>query len=166
MPPIFDGIFVSSVLGTDSGRVILFLAGIACAGKAAMSKESEMTAKQKQEVIKEFNLKKGILVATFSGVMSACFSYGLRAGDPIKAIALQHGATTLWQGLPVLVPVLLGGFTTNFLWCLGLNIKNRTVKEYFHSGPRDNPVPMRPRRRHLVLPVPLLQHGRNPDGEI
>jgi L-rhamnose-H+ transport protein len=147
MPPIFDGIFVSSVLGTDSGRVILLgvavcLAGIACAGKAGMCKESEMSAEKKREVIKEFNLRKGILVATFSGVMSACFSYGLRAGDPIKAIALQHGTTTLWQGLPVLVPVLLGGFTTNFLWCLGLNIKNRTGREYFDAGPRKNRVPM------------------------
>ena len=147
MPPIFDGVFVSSVLGTESGRYVLVgvavcLAGIACAGKAGMSKESEMSVAQKREVIKEFNLKKGILVGTFSGVMSACFSYGLRAGDPIKEIALHHGTTTLWQGLPVLVPVLLGGFTTNFIWCLGLNIKNRTGKEYFDSGPSDNRVPM------------------------
>src|SRR6476661_5454385 len=86
MPPIFDGVFVSSVLGTTSGQVILIgvavcLSGIAFAGKAGMSKEREMSAEQKKEVIKEFNLKKGILVATFSGVMSACFSYGLRAGD-------------------------------------------------------------------------------------
>ena len=48
-----------------------------------------MSAEQKKAVIREFNLKKGILVATFSGVMSACFSYGLRAGDPIKAIHAQ-----------------------------------------------------------------------------
>ena len=61
------------------------MAGIAFAGKAGMSKESEMSPEQKKAVIKEFNLKKGVLVATFSGVMSACFSYGLRAGDPIKA---------------------------------------------------------------------------------
>jgi L-rhamnose-H+ transport protein len=122
MPPIFDGVFVSHVLGTTSGQVILVgvavcLSGIVFAGKAGMSKEREMSAEQKQKVIKEFNLKKGILVATFSGVMSACFSYGLRAGDPIKAITLSHGTSMLWQGLPVLVPVLLGGFTMNFIWC-------------------------------------------------
>src|SRR5579863_7635352 len=109
MPPIFDGVFFSGVLGTTSGRVILLgvgvcMAGIAIAGLAGMSKEREMSSAQKQEVIKEFDLRKGVLVATFSGVMSACFSYGLRAGDPIKALALQHGTTTLWQGLPVLVP--------------------------------------------------------------
>jgi L-rhamnose-H+ transport protein len=139
MPPIFDGVFLTSVLGTVSGRVILLgvavcMAGIAFAGKAGISKENEMSEDQKQEVIKEFNLKKGVLVATFSGVMSACFSYGLRAGDPIKALALRHGTTPLWQGLPVLVPVLLGGFTTNFVWCIALNFRNRSGHEYFSSG--------------------------------
>jgi len=147
MPPIFDGIFASKVLATASGRVILAgvavcLSGIAFAGKAGMSKEREMSAEQKQETIKEFNLKKGILVATFSGVMSACFSYGLRAGDPIKAITLHHGTSTLWQGLPVLVPVLLGGFTTNFIWCVALNIRNRSGHEYLSA--RRTKAPMIP----------------------
>ncbi|HET8967170.1 MAG TPA: L-rhamnose/proton symporter RhaT, partial [Candidatus Acidoferrum sp.] len=38
---------------------------------------------------------------------------------------------TLWQGLPVLVVLLLGGFTTNFIWCVILNIRNRTGYQYF-----------------------------------
>jgi L-rhamnose-H+ transport protein len=147
MPPIFDGVFAASVLGTVSGRVILFgvavcLGGIACAGKAGMSKEKEMSAAEKQKVIKEFNLKKGVIVATFSGVMSACFSYGLRAGDPIKALTLHHGTTTLWQGLPVLVVVLLGGFTTNCIWCVALNIRNKSGHEYFSAGREPERAPM------------------------
>jgi L-rhamnose-H+ transport protein len=147
MPPIFDGVFASSVLGTVSGRVILFgvavcLGGIACAGKAGISKEKEMSAAEKQKVIKEFNLKKGVLVATFSGVMSACFSYGLRAGDPIKALTLHHGTTTLWQGLPVLVVVLLGGFTTNCIWCVALNIRNKSGRQYFSGGLEPERAPM------------------------
>jgi len=142
MPPIFDGVFASSVLGTTSGQIILLgvavcLGGIAFAGKAGMSKEKEMSAEQKQSVIKEFNLKKGVLVATFSGVMSACFSYGLRAGDPIKALTLQRGTSTLWQGLPVLVVVLLGGFTTNCIWCVILNIRNRTGYQYTSAISRE-----------------------------
>ena len=77
-----------------------------------------MSTEQKRVSIKEFDLKKGLLVATFSGVMSACFAYGLAAGDPIKAITIHHGTPVLWQGLPVLVVVLAGGFTTNFIWCV------------------------------------------------
>jgi len=136
-------VFASEVLGTHSGLIILggvatCLLGIAFAGAAGVSKEREMSTEQKRASIKEFDLKKGLLVATFSGVMSACFAYGLAAGDPIKAITLQHGTPTLWQGLPVLVIVLAGGFTTNFIWCLILNVRNRTGYQYFEAEIRGN----------------------------
>ncbi len=138
MPPIFAGEFASKVLGTQSGLVILAgvavcLLGIGIAGAAGISKERELSTEQKQAAIKEFNLRRGLLVAVFSGVMSACFAYGLTAGDPIKAITLREGTSTLWQGLPVLVVVLLGGFATNFVWCLILNIRNRTGHEYLQA---------------------------------
>ena len=138
MPPIFAGEFTRHVVGTISGRVILLgifvcLLGIAVAGLAGISKERKMSAAEKQAVIKEFDLKKGTGVAILSGIMSACFAYGLAAGDPIKALTLKHGTPVLWQGLPVLIVVLIGGFTTNFIWCLWLNIRNRTGHQYFTS---------------------------------
>ena len=137
LPPIFNGVFATEVLGTQSGRVILVgvavcLAGIACAGAAGVSKERELPEEKKRESIKEFDLKRGLMVATFSGIMSSCFAYGLAAGDPIKALTVQHGTTPLWQGLPVLVVVLAGGFTTNFIWCVILNARNRTGGQYFN----------------------------------
>jgi len=143
MPPIFRGQFFTDVWGTRSGFTILIgvgvcLLGILVAGAAGVSKEREMSEEQKRASIKEFNLKTGILVATFSGVMSACFAFGLAAGDPIKEITLRHGTRTLWQGLPVLVVVLLGGFTTNFIWCVILNVRNRTGYQYFSSKIRNN----------------------------
>ncbi len=139
---ISQGKFATEVLHTPSGHVVLFgvavcLAGIAIAGLAGMSKENEMSEEKKRASIKEFSFKKGLLVATFSGVMSASFSYGLAAGDPIKEITLAHGTAVLWKGLPVLVVVLLGGFTTNFIWCLLLNIKNKTGHQYFSPTFRD-----------------------------
>jgi len=144
VPPIFNGVFRSQILETSSGRVILCgvfvcLAGIALAGLAGFYKERAMSPAAQQAAIKEFNLKKGIGVATLSGVMSACFAYGLAAGAPIKMITLQHGTPTLWQGLPVLVVVLVGGFTTNFIWCLALNIRNKTSYQYFSADPRNYP---------------------------
>jgi len=143
VPPIYHGTFFSNVLPTLSGQVIVLgiaicMAGIVFAGKAGMSKEKEMTVEQKTAVIGEFNLKKGVIVATFSGVMSACFSFGLDAGAPIKALALQHGTSTLWQGLPVLVVLLAGGFTTNFIWCVILNVKNHTGYQYFSAEIRNH----------------------------
>jgi L-rhamnose-H+ transport protein len=138
IPPIFRGQFATEVLGTRSGLTILVgvavcLLGIVLAGAAGVSKEKEMSEEQKRAAIKEFNLKKGLLLATFSGVMSACFAYGLAAGDPVKELTLRHGTPTLWQGLPVLVVLLLGGFTTNFIWCAILNFRNRTSHQYFDS---------------------------------
>jgi L-rhamnose-H+ transport protein len=138
VPPIFRGEFVTQVLGTTSGRVILLgificLAGIAAAGFAGISKERVMSPQQQRIAIKEFNLRKGVGVAVLSGVMSACFAYGLAAGDPIKMLTLQHGTAELWQGLPVLVVVLLGGFLTNFVWCAILLARNRTGYQYFTS---------------------------------
>jgi L-rhamnose-H+ transport protein len=65
--------------------------------------------------------------------MSACFAYGLAAGDPIKDLTIRHGTPPLWQGLPVLVVVLLGGFTTNFIWTVILNIRNKSGHEYLAS---------------------------------
>jgi L-rhamnose-H+ transport protein len=138
MPPIFHGEFVGQVLGTASGRIILLgvgvcLAGIAVAGWAGMSKEREMTDEQKKSTIKEFNFTKGILVATFSGVMSACFAYALDAAAPIAEASLARGTPPIWTGLPKLIVVLLGGFTSNFIWCAILNVRNRTAGQYFSS---------------------------------
>jgi L-rhamnose-H+ transport protein len=136
IPPIFRGEFMGEVLGTASGRTILLgvticLIGIVMAGLAGISKERVMSPAQQKAVIAEFDLKKGLAVATLSGVMSACFAYGLAAGEPIKLLTLKHGTPTLWQGLPVLVVILIGGFTTNFIWCVALNFRNRTGHEYF-----------------------------------
>src|SRR6201981_2163806 len=150
MPPIFRGEFMSQVVGTSSGRVILFgifvcLAGIIAAGLAGISKARVMSPEQQRATIEEFDLRKGIGVAVLSGVMSACFAYGLAAGDPIKTLTLQHGTAKLWQGLRVLIVVLVGGFLTNFIWCLILLTRNKTGYQFFHSqvrvnGLKDEPI--------------------------
>ena len=156
MPPLFRGEFATMVLGTVSGRVILggvatCVLGIAIAGVAGISKERELTAEQKTAVIQEFDLKKGLLVATFCGIMSACFSYGLAAAEPIRALTLRHGTAPLWQGLPALIVVLWGGFTTNVIWCLILNRRNGSYKEYLGVPAGAAPVGGIPLARNFIL---------------
>jgi L-rhamnose-H+ transport protein len=155
IPPIFRGEFMTQVAGTPSGRIILLgifvcLLGIAAAGLAGIYKERAMSPEQQKETIKEFDLKKGVGVALLSGVMSACFAYGLAAGDPIKVLTIKHGTPDLWQGLPVLVVVLLGGFTTNFIWCLILNIRNKTGYQYFTSISRESNDPNQGERETII----------------
>ena len=138
IPPIYDGTFVG-MLTTASGLTILAgvlvcLIGIAVCGWAGISKEKELSAEEKKATIKEFDFARGLLVAIFAGIMSACMAFGIAAGKPIAQLSVQRGVPTLWQNNPVLVVVLAGGFTTNFIWCIFVNIKNRTAKDYLNSG--------------------------------
>jgi L-rhamnose-H+ transport protein len=135
IPPIAQGEFAEKLLNTPSGRwifagVLVCLVGIAVAGLAGKRKEAEMPDELKRESIREFDFRKGLLVATFCGVMSACFAFGLAAGGPVKELTLRHGTAPLWQGLPVLCIVLLGGFTTNFIWSMILHARNKSLHEY------------------------------------
>jgi len=273
VPPIFKAFLpdipvdssIVEIVKSTAGQVTLAgvavcLLGIGIAALAGLTKEREMSETAKKQAIAEFNFTKGILVATFSGIMSACFAFGLAAAGPIKidslktgylngaaqsgvrvvdrgslptlagdqfarqlalsapsgvsrnpltfgelvegietnavfsglvaaqlansndaitrrltaytsgyekmrtnipivtiirelkdfsqkevalAIALGGGDVIalhkrfgLWQGLPALVVVLLGGFTTNFLWCVLLNLKNRTGYQYLAAQVR------------------------------
>ena len=126
---------ILQIAATLSGQitldgVLICLVGIALAAMAGLNKEREMSDAEKTSAIKEFNFPKGMAVATFSGVMSACFAFALTAGKPIGEASLLAGTDQIWTGLPKLVVVLLGGFTTNFLWCLFLHFKNGTSYQY------------------------------------
>jgi len=134
MPPLVSG-ELAKTLPTLHGQVImgglaLCLAGIVVIGRAGRLKERDMSPAKQKVAIAEFDLKKGILVAIFSGITSACFAYGLAAGESVKALTLTAGTAPLWQGLPVLCLVLLGGATTNFIWCGILIFRNRTGGEF------------------------------------
>lgn len=135
LPPIFSGEF-ASVVRTTSGLIVMggvavCLLGIVVSGLAGFAKERELPEKDKTASVKEFSFRKGIWVATFCGIMSACMSYGFAAGKPIAELAVAHGASSLWQNLPVLIVILAGGFTTNLIWCAFLNVRNRTFGDYF-----------------------------------
>lgn len=137
IPPIFNGEIVK-LLSSASGLVTLFgvlvcLGGIAVCGLAGILKERDLSPEQKQAAIREFNFMKGVWVAVFAGIMSACMAFAIQAGKPIAALAVEHGSAELWQNTPVFIVILAGGFTTNFIWCLILNIRNRTAGDYVNS---------------------------------
>lgn len=142
IPPIFynyfpqDGkISFSDMMATQGGRMVLLgvlvcLAGIAICGKAGMMKENELSEEQKRKSIAEFSLVKGLIVATISGILSACFNFGIEAGKPMAEAAVAHGYNPLFQNNVTYVVLLWGGLTTNFVWCIILNAKNKTFSDY------------------------------------
>jgi len=134
-PPIFNGT-LAAIAATPSGRITLAgilvtLLGMVLVAMAGRSKERELGAgQQAQQGVAEFSLRKGLAIAMFSGVMSGCFAWGLAAGQPIEQLTLAAGTDPLAQGLPVLCVVLAGGFTTNFIWCLLLILRNRSAGQF------------------------------------
>src|SRR5438093_8368461 len=131
---MFNGEF-GDVIKSPSGLIVLggvavCLLGIVISGVAGMGKERELPDQEKKASVQEFSFKKGVLVATVCGIMSACMSYGFAAGKPIAELAVANGASDLWKNLPVLIIILAGGFTTNFIWCLALNQRNKTFGDY------------------------------------
>ena len=139
MPPLFAG-QLREVATERSGQVILLgvavcLAAIVVSGLAGARKEVELrTARSQPEGADEFSYRKGLIVAIFAGVMSACFAYGLTAAKALDQLVLAqliaHGRSDLWQHLPALVVVLWGGFTTNFAWCAWLLFRNRSAGQF------------------------------------
>ncbi|MBN1294506.1 MAG: L-rhamnose/proton symporter RhaT [Candidatus Latescibacteria bacterium] len=138
IPPIYFGTFGGLVATTSGlvtlGGVVVCLIGIAICGWAGISKEKELSDDQKKETIKEFNFKKGIWIAFVCGIMSACFAFGIAAGKPVAARAAALGTSALWVNSPAFIAIMAGGFTTNLLWCVYLNVKNKSGGDYTNSG--------------------------------
>ena len=157
LPPIVSGAIVSfmQTLGglVTLGGVVFCMIGITIVGLAGHRRERETADRGK--AVPEFNLRKGVSIAIFSGVMSSCFSYGLASGDPIRKLSLEAGTDPLMQSLPVLVVVLLGGFTTNFIWSLMLIVRNRTGAQFFGEPA---PAPAGVAQEDLPARPPLLRN--------
>jgi len=114
--------------------VILCLLGIYICGRAGMRKENEMSTADKQKSVSEFNLTKGLLVAAFSGIMSACFNFGIEAGKPMAHAAVEQGMNPLFQNNVTYVVLLWGGLTTNLIWCVILNFRNKSFGDYGNAS--------------------------------
>jgi len=138
IPPIFMGEFADLIVTTAGlatlGGIFVCLIGIAGCGWAGMSKEKELSPQEKVKYIKEFNFKKGLAVAFFSGVMSACFAFAVHAGKPIADLAEHYNTPEVWGNSAVLLIIMGGGFITNAACCIVMNIRNRSAANYINSG--------------------------------
>lgn len=109
--------------------VSIAIAGIAVIGYAGALKSQNMSEEEKKKAVKDFALKKGLVIALLAGVMSACFNLGLESG--VKEHMAQLNVPDLYAGLPATLLVTIGGFLTNAAYCIYQNIKNKTGKQYF-----------------------------------
>jgi L-rhamnose-H+ transport protein len=125
-----------------AGLVLCVIAIIIC-GKAGMLKEKQlsagaMTDPQGLKMRTEYKFGLGIFVSIVSGVLSACFNFGLEAGSPMSHVANAVWKATnpgeqgefLYRNNVIYVVLLWGGLTTNFIWCMLLNARNKTFGDY------------------------------------
>jgi L-rhamnose-H+ transport protein len=138
IPPIIKGgeLFTTTAGLLTIVGVIICIVGIVIIGYAGSLKSKGLSDEERRQAIKEFALKKGLIIAVFAGIMSACFSFGLEAGKPIGDLAtgVKYNTNSLFHDNPVLIFILLGGFVTNLIYCLYLNLKNKTIRDYVSGG--------------------------------
>lgn len=137
----------SMLIGSNWGLTVLAglalcVVGIIICGKAGTMKESQLcgagnTDPHGTEVKTEYKFGLGMFVSIISGVLSACFNFGLEAGKPMADLANEIWKNSnpdqgnfLYQNNVTYVVILWGGLTTNFIWCMILNARNKTFGDY------------------------------------
>ncbi len=136
----------SSMVGSTWGLVILAglivcIIGIIISGKAGVMKERQLnvsgTDPHGNEVKTEYKFALGMFVSIVSGVLSACFNFGLEAGQSLGTVANEAWKAAnpgegefLYRNNVIYVVLLWGGLTTNFIWCMILNARNKTFGDY------------------------------------
>ncbi len=135
----------SDLIGSSWGQMVLLgilvcIIGIIICGKAGMMKEKDLNLKEKTADNAEFKIGLGLFVAIVSGVLSACFAFGIDAGksmateaNEIWKLANPGEGEFLFQNNVTYVVILLGGLTTNFIWCMILNARNKSFGDYTNS---------------------------------
>jgi L-rhamnose-H+ transport protein len=131
---LFDGTLIA-MFDTSAGQVKLLALAVAIVGTivcgwAGVRKESDLSKLDTDASSREFQVWKGLGVAMIAGLLSACMAFAFGAGAKIATLAERAGADPLYANNATLVVILAGGFVTNATWCLWLNKRNKTFRDY------------------------------------
>lgn len=153
---------IGQLVGTNWGIVILLgllvcILGIIISGRAGVRKEKELKQLGELGTIDphsvneadseahlsgkdEYKFGLGLLVSIISGILSACFNFGIEAAKPMANVANDLWKVAnpgqgefLFQNNVSYIIILWGGLTTNFIWCLILNFRNKTYGDYINT---------------------------------
>jgi L-rhamnose-H+ transport protein len=136
------GMMASSVWGrTVLAGLLVCVLGIIICGKAGMMKEEQLgkSSSDPHGATRqaEYRFALGMFVSIVSGVLSACFNFGLEAGQSLASSANEAWKAAnpgqgefLYRNNVIYVVLLWGGLTTNLVWCLVLNSRNKSFGDY------------------------------------
>ena len=134
---------ITDLMTTNWGQMVLLglfvcVVGIVICGKAGGMKDRDLVGANKSN--DEFQISKGLIVAVISGVLSACFSFGIEAGSSMSNVANEiwvaqnsNQGEFLFRNNVVYIVILWGGLTTNLIWCMYLNFSNKSFGDYTNS---------------------------------
>ncbi len=141
-----ENLTISYMFHNTGGQFVLLgilvcVLGIAICGRAGMMKEKSQSEELKKQSVGEFSLVKGLIIAIISGILSAFFNFGIEAGKPMAEVANANWQLThpgegnfLFQNNVIFVVILWGGLTTNFIWCMILNARNKSFGDYTNKA--------------------------------
>jgi L-rhamnose-H+ transport protein len=127
---------IHDLMTTSWGQMVLLglaicVAGIVICGKAGGMKDKDLNGQTADNAV----------FAIISGVLSACFSFGIEAGSSMAMTAntawmAQNAGQGefLFRNNVVYVVILWGGLTTNLIWCMYLNFKNKSFGDYSNDN--------------------------------
>jgi L-rhamnose-H+ transport protein len=109
--------------------------------EVAITPEAPPSAHGTTSGVTEYRFGLGLTLSIVSGMLSACFNFGLEAGAPMADVANTlwknaHPESTtefLFRNNVIYVVVLWGGLTTNLIYCMILNARRRSFSDYANS---------------------------------
>src|SRR6201996_8031838 len=116
IPPLVHG-QAGQLVHTRGGLLTLLgiavaLCGIVIVSIAGHRKEQALGAE-----VREFDVRKGLLLAVLCGIFSSGMSFAIDAARPVQTAALAQGVNPLYSALPSYVIIMGGGALINFAYC-------------------------------------------------
>ena len=127
---------------TVMAGLLVCIIGIIICARAGTLKEKSLsgaaaTDPHGLQIKTEYKFGLGLLVSVISGILSACFSFGIESGSSMAMTANAIWKTShpdagefLFRNNVIYIVILWGGLTTNLIWCMILNARNKTFGDY------------------------------------
>ena len=116
IPPLVHG-QATELVSTRGGLLTLLGIAVALCGIVIVSIAGHRKEIALGSAVREFDVKRGLLLAIMCGIFSSGMSFAIDAARPIQAAALARGVNPLYTALPSYVIIMGGGGLVNFAYC-------------------------------------------------
>jgi L-rhamnose-H+ transport protein len=116
IPPFIHG-QAGELVNTRGGLLTLLGIAVALCGVVIVSVAGHRKEIALGAATREFNVRKGLMLAVMCGIFSSGMSFAIDAARPFQASALTLGVKPLYAALPSYVIIMGGGGLVNFIYC-------------------------------------------------